>query len=54
VLASIRFNHDLALEIYEVEDIVSKRMLAPEFARIELPATQQLPKSAFGIGRRVA
>ena len=54
VLATIQFDGKHSLQTSEIEDVVAKGMLTPEFTTIELPCPQPLPKPAFGIGGIVA
>jgi hypothetical protein len=49
VLAAIDFDQQMPLQAGEVDDVRAERMLAPEPATGELPATQALPQLLFGI-----
>jgi len=50
MLTTVEFEDQLALEIDEINYIVSDRGLSAEFSAIQLPKTKRLPKMSFGIG----
>ncbi len=54
MLTSIQFYNDFAFRTHEIENEITKRMLATEFASVELSVTQTLPQFGFRLGGCVA
>ncbi|HEX4178546.1 MAG TPA: hypothetical protein VHY57_08915 [Rhizomicrobium sp.] len=50
MLVAIKFDDQFCLEARKIHDIRSDRLLAAEFKSGELPAAQEKPQPAFGIG----
>jgi hypothetical protein len=54
MLATIKLDHDQALETYEVQNEIGERMLAAKLAPFELTSSQHSPKQALGVRRLVS
>jgi hypothetical protein len=54
VLAAVEFDDDFAIEANEIDDVVAIRVLATEFAVVQLAVAQAAPEFGFGIGGRFA
>ena len=44
VLTAVEFHNERSLQAHEIKDVVGERMLSPEFAVLDLPGTETLPK----------
>jgi hypothetical protein len=54
VLPAVKLDHDFSFQANEIQNVVTERVLAPEFAVFDLPLTQTLPESGFRLGRGIA
>jgi hypothetical protein len=54
MLPAIELHNHLSVQAYEIEDVITKRVLPAELAAVQMPTAKVSPKMTLGIGGSVA